>query len=151
MPSGVLGSKRQYVCIHCGVSNNWGNSIRNKFCNNSCQADYKWINETVPRIERGECTSNSVLILKKYLIEKYGNKCSECPVCDIWNDKLLVLQLDHVDGDSDNNFPSNLRLLCPNCHSQTNNFGSKGLGSRYKKIAKRNKYLQEYKNNASVV
>jgi hypothetical protein len=41
-----------------------------------------------------------------------------------------VLQLDHIDGDSDNNYPKNLRLLCPNCHAQTENFGSKGKGSK---------------------
>ena len=40
----------------------------------------------------------------------------------------------------------NLRLLCPNCHTQTPTYGNAGKGSRYKKNTKRNKYLQEYKN-----
>ena len=44
--------------------------------------------------------------------------------------------------------PRNLRTLCPNCHSQTETFGSKGQGSRYKKISKRNQYLQSYKNGS---
>lgn len=115
-----------------------------------CQGKHKWVTETVPRIERGECTHNSGAVLKKYLIEQHGEKCFECTHKAIWNGKPLVLQLDHIDGDSDNNLPTNLRLLCPNCHTQTANFGSKGKGSRYKKISKRNQYLQEYKCTGDV-
>ena len=63
-----------------------------------------------------------------------------------YNGQPLSLQLDHVDGNANNDMPSNLRLLCPNCHTQTENFGSKGKGSRYKKITKRNSYLREYKS-----
>ncbi len=134
-----------YSCLHCGKENVWGRSKTNKFCDNICQGQYKWVNETIPRIEAGECTHNSATVLKKYLIEKFGEKCFECGQEGYWNNKPLVLQLDHKDGDSDNNYPKNLRLMCPNCHTQTDNFGSKGQGSRYKKVSKRNQYLQEYK------
>ena len=134
-----------YNCLHCHKENKWGRSKSNKFCDNACQGLFKWFNETVGRIERGE-VSDGAPALKKYLIEKFGEKCSECGQENSWNNKRLVLQLDHIDGNSDNNFPSNIRLLCPNCHSQTENFGSKGKGSRYKKYTKRNKYLQSYKS-----
>jgi RNA polymerase subunit RPABC4/transcription elongation factor Spt4 len=83
--------------------------------------------------------------LKRYLAEKHGENCKLCGLGNNWNGMPLVLQLDHIDGDSDNNFPTNLRLLCPNCHTQTENFGAKGQGSRYKKDTKRNSYLREYK------
>lgn len=145
MPSGVKGSNKKYYCLHCGKENLWGWSKINKYCDFTCQQNYKWINETIPRIENGECTHNSTNVLKKYLIETRGEQCAECNQTSHWNNKPLVLQLDHIDGDSDNNYPQNLRLLCPNCHSQTDNFGSKGKGSRYKKDTKRNKYLQEFK------
>lgn len=134
-----------YNCLHCGKENRWGYSKTNKFCDNICQGQYKWIHTTIPRIEAGECTVNSGPVLKKYLIENYGEKCFECGQLPSHNKKPLVLQLDHIDGNSDNNYPSNIRLLCPNCHSQTDNFGSKGKGNRYKKITKRNQYLQNYK------
>ncbi len=133
-----------YNCLCCGKENKWSYSKTNKFCDNTCQQEWIWRNETIPKIEAGECTHNS-RALKPYLIEKFGENCFECGIGPTWNDKPLVLQLDHIDGDSDNNYPKNLRLLCPNCHSQTENFGSKGKGSRYKKPAKRNQYLQEYK------
>jgi hypothetical protein len=148
MPSGIKGSNKVYNCLHCNKENKWGWSKTNKFCNNSCQGQYKWLTETVKRIEQGEVPDGSPA-LKKYLIEKYGEICVECGQTNTHNNKPLVLQIDHVDGNSDNNYPKNLRLLCPNCHTQTENFGSKGCGSRYKKVSKRNKYLQEYK--ASVV
>ena len=134
-----------FHCLDCGKENIWGHSKINKFCNNVCQGSYKWKHDTIPRIERGEATHNSGATLKRYLIETRGNKCSNCGQSSIWNNKPLILQLDHIDGNSDNNYPENLRLLCPNCHSQTENFGSKGKGSRYKKSTTRNKYLQEYK------
>jgi hypothetical protein len=51
-------------------------------------------------------------------------KCCLCPVENIWNEKPLVLQLDHIDGDPFNNLIENLRILCPNCHSQTETFCS---------------------------
>lgn len=83
--------------------------------------------------------------MKRWLIENNGNKCNECGQKNVWKGKPLVLHLDHIDGDSDNTTKKNCRLLCPNCHSQTPTFGNRGMGRRYKKIAKRNVYLQEYK------
>lgn len=49
-------------------------------------------------------------------------KCMGCGLTNTWNNKPLVLELDHVDGVSDNHQLENLRLLCPNCHSQTSTF-----------------------------
>ena len=141
----MKSTEKVYNCIYCGKENSWGRSKVNKFCDNICQGKYKWEFITKPKIENGECTHNSGFVLKKYLIEKYGDKCSECGQESLWNNKELVLQLDHVDGNSDNNYLNNLRLLCPNCHSQTENFGSKGVGSRYKKNTLRNNYLRDYK------
>jgi endogenous inhibitor of DNA gyrase (YacG/DUF329 family) len=133
-----------YNCKHCGVECKKTAQKMNKFCSNKCQQRWYWENVTRPKVESGQCTHHSRL-LRPYLIETQGEKCAECGQNSIHNNKRLVLQLDHIDGNSDNNYPSNIRLLCPNCHSQTENFGSKGKGSRYKKITKRNKYLQDYK------
>jgi len=62
--------------------------------------------------------------LKKLLFDS-GLKqhiCEECGATETWNGKPLTLQLHHIDGNSGNNDPSNAQILCPNCHSQTDNF-----------------------------
>lgn len=69
--------------------------------------------------------------LKKKLI-KYNvleNKCSKCGLID-WLDKPIVCELDHINGDNTDNRIENLRILCPNCHSQTNTFRGKNQKAR---------------------
>ncbi len=59
---------------------------------------------------------------------------------DTWNDQDIVLHLDHIDGNADNNTIENLRLLCPNCHSQTETYGGKN-----KRNTKRSLYNKRYR------
>lgn len=49
-------------------------------------------------------------------------KCAECHIGEWWNGKKLVLHLDHKNGIKNDNNHHNLRLLCPNCHSQTDTY-----------------------------
>ena len=66
--------------------------------------------------------------LKSRLI-KEGIMEYACKICGIyeWNGKRLTLQLDHINGINDDNSITNIRLLCPNCHSQTSTFGGGNL------------------------
>ena len=68
--------------------------------------------------------------LKTRLV-KEGLKEYKCECCGIseWNGKPLTLQLHHINGIHNDNRLSNLQLLCPNCHSQTENFGTRGRGT----------------------
>jgi DNA-binding transcriptional ArsR family regulator len=69
--------------------------------------------------------------LKRRLIKEgvLENKCLWCGI-HTWRGRELVLQLDHVNGDSSDNRRENLRLLCPNCHSQTETFCGKNNKGR---------------------
>ena len=62
---------------------------------------------------------------------KEGLKEYECECCGIskWNGKYIALQLHHINGIHNDNRLSNLQILCPNCHSQTDNFSSRGKGT----------------------
>lgn len=65
--------------------------------------------------------------IRRKVIEERGYCCERCGISE-WNGEPIALQVDHTDGDATNNIPTNLRLLCPNCHSQTETWGSKNKG-----------------------
>ena len=66
--------------------------------------------------------------IRKYLAEERGYKCEVCSISD-WEGKPITLQVDHINGDPSNDHPDNLRLICPNCHSQTDSFSGANKGS----------------------
>lgn len=75
-------------------------------------------------VENRNYNSNT---LKKRLIE-VGLKEDKCEICGCsneWNGKPLTLQLDHINGNHSDNRLENLRIVCPNCHSQTETFSNK--------------------------
>jgi 5-methylcytosine-specific restriction endonuclease McrA len=58
------------------------------------------------------------------------DRCEHCGISD-WQGAPLSLALHHVNGDGRDNRLENLQLLCPNCHSQTPNFGVKNWKQRH--------------------
>jgi len=61
-------------------------------------------------------------------------ECSECQSSS-WRGKNLVLELDHINGDNRDHRLENIRLLCPNCHSQTPNWRGRNKNSNKKKVS----------------
>ena len=51
-------------------------------------------------------------------------KCSKCGIVE-WQGEHIALELDHINGNNSDHRLENLRILCPNCHSQTPTFGNK--------------------------
>ena len=67
--------------------------------------------------------SNS--LRKRLLRENILQSICDCCKNDTWNDKPIPLELHHKDGNHSNNNLSNLQLLCPNCHAQTDTYRGK--------------------------
>jgi formate-dependent nitrite reductase cytochrome c552 subunit len=64
------------------------------------------------------------------------NRCAICGMAPIWQNRELVLQVDHIDGNYLDCRIENLRFLCPNCHTQTETYGRAKRSAR-----KRSGYL----------
>ena len=69
-------------------------------------------------------TPIKVATVKTAYIERILNNIAHCECCGIteWNNKPIMFQLHHKDGNYKNNTLENIVLLCPNCHSQTENY-----------------------------
>ena len=117
-------------CLNCGREITRGN----KFCNHICQSEYsykqyikQWKEDKIDGRKGLYDISNYI---RKYLFEKYNSSCQICG----WNQVnqytgKVPLQIHHIDGNCLNNKEENLQLLCPNCHSLTDNFGSSNKNS----------------------
>lgn len=132
------GNKRNNTkCLYCGKDLDYH---KNNFCSNECKQKYnyktfieKWIN--------GENVESHPNYIKRFLFELHNNKCQKCGWGEInpFTNKL-TLEIHHIDGDSSNNCFDNLQLLCPNCHSLTENF--KSLNKNSSRVDRRTKYFK---------
>lgn len=130
----------KHYCKHCNVE--LTTNTQTFFCSSECSEGHQR-KEQFDRVERGEKVG--VRPLKRYLIHKRGNKCESCG----W-DKVnpatgnCPVELEHIDGNSENNALDNLKLLCPNCHSLTPTYKNlnkgKGRFSRRKRYAEGKSY-----------
>jgi Zn finger protein HypA/HybF involved in hydrogenase expression len=87
------------------------------------------------------------ILRKKIVIEEQNYKCSHCNL-DQWMGLRITLELDHVDGNRYNNVRSNLRCLCPNCHSITDTWKvGQRIGKQVRKCSDE-KIISAYENNS---
>jgi 5-methylcytosine-specific restriction endonuclease McrA len=128
----------QIVCAQCAkVLERW----QYKFCSIKCQKDFQYF-QFIQVWRSGDVDGGIGLTvrsvsrhIKRYLYEGSAGKCTLCG----WNEvhrltKVAPLEIDHIDGNSENNTLQNLRLLCPNCHSLTTNYKNlnKGKGRKWR-------------------
>lgn len=128
--------KERNLCA-CGCSREVSRpaSAGSKFFSVQCLRDYEYrtyIERWLEGLETGNKghvqVSNHV---RRYLIEKYGEKCQRCGWCQKNPTTGKVpITISHVNGDWSDSREGNLELLCPNCHSLTSTYGplNKGKG-----------------------
>lgn len=123
---------RTYTCINCGELNENKPNTAGKYCNNHCQMEFQHKQRISEWKASGKFPGKNGV--KRYLSEQKEG----CWVCGIteWNGKEITLELEHIDGNSDNNTEENLALLCPNCHSQTDTYKGRntGNGRHYRRL-----------------
>lgn len=126
-------------CLNCGEII----QRRSMYCSMECQRKYEYniyINRWKQGLEDGMSGQYQLSRkIRKYLFEKYDNKCSKCG----WNEVNpytgnIPLEVHHNDGDYTNNSEDNLSLLCPNCHSLTATYKNSNAGNGRKSRKKYN-------------
>ena len=103
-------------------------STQRKYCSLKCQQDEEFRNRFAAFMQGDLSQVRTPRALKRCVVAPHGYKCAACGLSD-WMGKEIALELDHIDGNSDNGHYTNLRLLCPNCHSQTHTFKAKNKGN----------------------
>ena len=124
-------STKAKVCRNCGKEFYPLSSSKGLFCSQECSRAYR--SSTIykelcdnPDKFRGRM---NMKFIKPFILKEQNYKCDICKRSNIWNDRELVLILDHIDGDASNNRRDNLRLICPNCDSQLDTYKSKNKNS----------------------
>lgn len=122
---GTNNQNARKPCLGCG------NPVMRTYCGTSCQ-QLRRKGIITSLVEQGKAENASQV--KRYLLEKNGNVCSHCNIKE-WNGKPINMELEHIDGNSDNNTLENCCLICPNCHSQTPTYKArnKGNGRHYRR------------------
>ncbi len=118
-------------CASCNKQLIW---YQKKYCSNQCQSDLRYktfITEWQLGFRKGIDINGQVTNwLKKYLRQKYENKCCLCGWSKVnpFTGKVPLVA-DHIDGHCDNNVEENLRLVCWNCDSLGSTFGAQNKGN----------------------
>jgi len=117
-------------CKHCNVEFTWFPSQQSgTFCSRQCSGAYY---SNLNRKNRLRENTDFQKSTRKYVLEIKGEHCECCGISE-WQGAKLTLQIDHINGNRRDNRIENLRVLCPNCHSQTPTFNSKNVSPDGKK------------------
>lgn len=121
-----MGMKKEpIVCVSCGIEKKVPHSSVGIYCSNKCQQRHQF-NTRYRKWMEGNIETSSTW-LRNALKERDGHQCAMCGLSQ-WLGKAIVLELDHMDGNYNNNQKENLRMVCPNCHSVTPTYKNRNKG-----------------------
>ena len=125
-------AKKESVCKNCEKSFEYDDrKSLGIYCSNKCQGEYMQAKNIEDWLS-GKHTP-SINPMRSYLKQLRGHACEVCGL-GMWNDKPIPLEVEHKNGNSDDNCPENVILICPNCHAQTDTYKAKNKGNgRYKR------------------
>jgi hypothetical protein len=116
-------------CLHCKKEHNTVEWRLGKYCNSDCHHAHRRASRVGQWLDDDKSwVLQTPRWAKDWIASRDGYRCSICNI-EEWNASKITLDCDHIDGNPTNNRPENLRLLCPNCHSQTSSFKGKNAGN----------------------
>ena len=117
----TVANLKESICLACDsvVPNG------RKFCNNQCQANLQY-KQKLALAEQGQASHKWA---KRLLIYKHGNVCLDPECAWDFSKRPIAVELEHIDGNAENNQIENCTLLCPNCHSLTPTYKNKNKGN----------------------
>ncbi len=103
---------------------------RRVYCGHACRALWKSKYTIQKWLHDPAASSRLSVAVSKHLKKEAGHRCTQCGWGE-WNPhtQAVPVEVDHIDGNSTNNQPDNLRVLCPNCHSLTSTYKGANIGS----------------------
>lgn len=130
-----ISKVKTFKCKTCETETKVRKNGNGVFCSHKCHRKYRYEYNIIlwkDGVLKGHSGKTRAITpwLRKYLLEKYNNSCVKCG----WNelhpvDHKPLVEINHIDGNAENNLEENLEVLCPNCHSMTHNFRARNKSS----------------------
>lgn len=106
---------KYYTCLACGIT-----TRNKKFCSSKCSAVHRYSLLSFTDLKKDSSR-------RTFLIRRDGHHCTVC-LNSHWMNSPIPLELDHKDGNPENNKEENCRVICPNCHAQTPTYKGRNMG-----------------------
>ena len=120
-------------CLYC-QKKTYRSSV--DYCSNDCKQQHL-LDRWLAGEESGSAKYTVRAFVRKYLLDRSGGQCEaidfrtnrRCGENRLTKKGNTVLQIDHIDGDWENNTVENLRMICPTCHVLTETWGAGNMGN----------------------
>ncbi len=140
-------------CLNCEKEFRYNPSNKTgKYCCCQCSSDHKqksFIDGWLKGEKEGGAGFQLSNFVRNFMLSNSDHKCSLCGWGQVSpHTGKVPLHIDHINGDPFDHTVGNLRVLCPNCHSLTETFGSRNIGKgRYSRGQKHPKHTVAYNEN----